>query len=137
MTRHSLARDADAPGAARALLDNLVGEEIGWLAGDAALVVSELVTNSVVHSDAANGYPIELGVECNDRELRVEVCDYGSAKAQQSVRVRPSPTGIGGMGLMIVDILADAWGVKGEGQTCVWACFERPARKRRSPSPPG
>lgn len=101
---------------------------MGWRAGDAALVVSELVTNSVVHSDAAEDSPIELGVEFNNRELRVEVCDGGSARAQQSVRVAPSSTGDGGMGLMIVGVLADAWGVGGDGQTCVWASFERPPR---------
>ena len=129
VTRHQLVRGVDAPATARALLQDLIGgEDMGWRAGDAALVVSELVTNSVLHSDAAEESPIELGVEFNDRELRVEVCDDGSAKAQQSVRVTSSSTGDGGMGLMIVGVLADAWGVGGDGRTCVWASFERPPR---------
>ena len=127
VTRHWLERDADAPAAARALLDNLLsGEDIGWRAGDAALVVSELVTNSVLHSDAADESAIEVGVEFNDRELRVEVCDHGGPQASRSLQAGPSTTGAGGMGLAIVGALADAWGVEANGQTCVWACFERP-----------
>lgn len=126
--RHLLVRDVDAPAAARALLvDVLDGQDTGWRADDVILVVSELVTNSVRHSDAATGCPIEVGIELNDRELRVEVCDYGSAQARQSVRVIPFNPGVGGMGLRLVGALADAWGVGGDGQTCVWARFARPS----------
>lgn len=126
VTRHLLVRDVDAPAAARALLaDVLDGEDIGSRADDVVLVVSELVTNSVRHSDAATARPIEVGVELNDRELRVEVCDYGSAQARQSVQVIPFTPGVGGLGLRLVGSLADAWGVGGDGQTCVWACFAR------------
>jgi anti-sigma regulatory factor (Ser/Thr protein kinase) len=125
MTRHLLARDSDAPAAARALLREFEGD-MGWRTGDAALVVSELVTNSVLHSDAAAEAPIEVGVEFSDRALRVEVCDHGSAHAQASVQADPSATGAGGMGLAIVGVLADAWGVEGNGQTCIWARFESP-----------
>ena len=131
MSRHLLTRDADAPAMARALVEDVLGE-IGWQAGDAALVVSELVTNSVLHSDASTETPIEVGVELDDRELRVEVCDYGSAHERESVQVTPSITGAAGMGLSIVGVLSDAWGVKGDGQTCVWACFERPEPEPRN-----
>jgi anti-sigma regulatory factor (Ser/Thr protein kinase) len=125
VTRHLLARDSDAPAAARALLRQFE-RDMGWRTGDAALVVSELVTNSVLHSDAAAERPIEFVVELSDRALRVEVCDHGSAHAQESVHAGPSATGAGGLGLTIVGVLADAWGVEGNGQTCVWARFERP-----------
>jgi anti-sigma regulatory factor (Ser/Thr protein kinase) len=120
-----LARDSVAPAAARALLAEFE-RDMGWRAGDAALVVSELVTNSVLHSDAATETPIELVVEFSDRALRVEVCDHGSAHAQESVQAGPSATGAAGMGLAIVGVLADAWGVESNGHTCVWAHFERP-----------
>jgi anti-sigma regulatory factor (Ser/Thr protein kinase) len=125
VTRHLLARDSVAPAAARALLAEFE-RDMGWRAGDAALVVSELVTNSVLHSDAATETPIELVVEFSDRALRVEVCDHGSAHAQESVQAGPSATGAAGMGLAIVGVLADAWGVESNGHTCVWARFERP-----------
>jgi anti-sigma regulatory factor (Ser/Thr protein kinase) len=125
VTRHLLTRDSAAPAAARALLAEFAGD-LGWRAGDATLVVSELVTNSVLHSDAAAETPIELMVEFSDRGLRVEVCDHGSAVSQESVQAGPSATGAGGLGLPIVGVLADAWGVEGNGKTCVWARFERP-----------
>jgi anti-sigma regulatory factor (Ser/Thr protein kinase) len=125
LKRHLLAPDADAPAAARALLREFESD-MGWQMGDAALVVSELVTNSVLHSDAAAEGPIELVVEFSDRALRVEVCDHGNAHAAGSVQAVASATGVGGLGLTIVGVLADAWGVEGNGQTCVWARFERP-----------
>jgi serine/threonine-protein kinase RsbW len=129
VTRHSLVRDADAPAAARALLDDLLaGKDMGRRAGDAALVVSELVTNSVLHGEAAGETPIEVGIEFSDGELCVEVCDHGGGRAHESVQAAPSTTGAGGMGLAIVGALADAWGVQGNGETCVWARFEGRAR---------
>lgn len=124
MTRHSLVRDADAPAAARALLDDLLAGKDMRRAGDAALVVSELVTNSVLHGEAAGETPIEVGLEFSDGDLCVEVCDHGHGRAHQSVQAAPSTTGAGGMGLTIVGALADAWGVEGNGGTCVWARFE-------------
>jgi len=125
VTRHSLVRDADAPATARALLDDLLaGKDMGTRAGDAAVVVSELVTNSVLHSDAPGEIPIEVGIEFSDGELCVEVCDRGRGRAGKSVQAGSSTTGAGGMGLAIVGALADAWGVGGNGETCVWARFQ-------------
>ncbi|MDX6660790.1 MAG: hypothetical protein QOJ55_1612 [Solirubrobacteraceae bacterium] len=123
--RRLLAPDADAPAAARGLLKEF-DEVMGWRAGDAALVVSELVTNSVLHGDAGAERAIELVLEFSDPVLRVEVCDHGGAQPAASVEVVASATGSTGFGLAIVDLLADAWGVESNGQTCVWACFERP-----------
>lgn len=51
-----LARDSDAPAAARALLREFE-RDMGWRTGDAALVVAELVTSSVLHSSAAAERP--------------------------------------------------------------------------------
>jgi anti-sigma regulatory factor (Ser/Thr protein kinase) len=104
--------------------DRLAGKDLGPRAGDAALVVSELVTNSVLHSEAAGETPIEVGIEFRDGQLRVEVCDQGRGQADQPVQPRSSATGAGGMGLTIVGALADAWGVNSNGRTCVWACFD-------------
>jgi anti-sigma regulatory factor (Ser/Thr protein kinase) len=123
--RQLLASDADAPAAARALLSEFE-EVMGWRAGDAALVVSELVTNSVLHGGDDAERLIELVVEFSDPVLRVEVCDQGGAQAAGSVQVVESATGSTGFGLTIVELLADAWGVESNGQTCVWARFERP-----------
>lgn len=78
---------------------------------DAALLVSELVNNAVLHGIGA----ICLRVDVDDDGVRVEVSDEGN------VAVAPSPTpgAHGGWGLRIVDELADDWGVL-EGSTRVW-----------------
>jgi anti-sigma regulatory factor (Ser/Thr protein kinase) len=78
---------------------------------DAILMVSELVTNALVHGTGT----ISLGIEVAPDWLRVEVSDQGN------VKLAPSPTAgaHGGWGLRIVDQLADDWGVR-EGSTKVW-----------------
>ena len=76
---------------------------------------------------AAPTHPFSAAIAARDHgALRVEVCDDGNAHIQESVQAGPSATGAGGLGLAIVGALADAWGVEGNGQTCVWARFERP-----------
>ena len=78
---------------------------------DAALLVSELVTNAVIHGIGT----ISLRIDVEPDGLRVEVADEGE------VEVAPSPTAgaRGGWGLRIVDLLADDWGVL-KGSTKVW-----------------
>jgi anti-sigma regulatory factor (Ser/Thr protein kinase) len=89
-------------------------------AADVALILSELVTNSVVH---ANVGPDEtLTVECTalpDR-LRITVTDPGSRLEPR--RPPPNQRASGGYGLMIVERLCSAWGVVRSpvGTTSVW-----------------
>jgi anti-sigma regulatory factor (Ser/Thr protein kinase) len=90
----------------------------------AVLLTSELVANAFRHpeSDAPAGTEIEVRIQRTDRVFRVEVRDHD---ARPLPRVRPPTTPReGGMGLYIVDELADAWGVRhdlpaGEGKV-VW-----------------
>jgi len=78
---------------------------------DAALMVSELVSNALQHGVGA----ISLRIDVETDGVRVEVSDQGN------VAVAPSPTpgAHGGWGLRIVDDLADSWGVLA-GSTRVW-----------------
>src|SRR5436190_22081414 len=79
---------------------------------DAALMVSELVTNAVLHGIGA----ITLRIDVEADAVRVEVADEGN------VAVAPSPApGAhgGGWGLRIVEQLADDWGII-DGSTKVW-----------------
>lgn len=104
---------ADARAAIEPLRPRL-GDE---LAGDVSLLVSELVTNSYRHSGAGDkGIGVDVTV---DREcVRGEVVDHGSG-----FRAEPVPKGgrgIGGWGLVILDRLADRWGVRGGPPTRVW-----------------
>lgn len=81
---------------------------------DLRLIVSELVTNAVVHGP---NHPIRVHVELgNDGVVRGEIEDEGSG----TVRLRAARADRGGgYGLGIVDALSDSWGVCGES-TRVW-----------------
>jgi anti-sigma regulatory factor (Ser/Thr protein kinase) len=67
----------------------------------AAVLVSELVTNSVVHAEGV----VTLWARWAGEVLRVDVSDHGGG-----VRVA-SDSDVSGRGLAIVDALATDWGV--------------------------
>ncbi|MEZ0446549.1 ATP-binding protein [Cellulomonas sp. ICMP 17802] len=80
------------------------------------LLVSELVTNAVAHADP----PVTLRVHVDDERTRVEVTD--GVREVPVVR-DPSPTALGGRGVMFVDRLASSWGTsveQGEAAKAVW-----------------
>lgn len=83
---------------------------------DVVLLVSELVTNSVRHSGTGG---IEVRVEAVDGRIRVEVSDDGPGFAADCPRGD-------GLGLMLVEKLADRWGLSSEDQFTVWAELSRP-----------
>lgn len=91
---------------------------------DAQLVVSELVTNAVMHGAG----DIELRLDLADGALSVCVCDGGRAEPQ---RRGPGTTAEGGRGLALVAMLTQDWGFRpdGTGGKEVWARFavRRPA----------
>lgn len=78
------------------------------------LLVSELVTNSVIHGGGT--VPIEVGVTVGER-LRVEVTDHGGSFRLGSLGRRRGGVGFG---LYLVEHLADAWGMTMDGATRVW-----------------
>ncbi|HEX2088574.1 MAG TPA: ATP-binding protein [Actinomycetota bacterium] len=84
---------------------------------DLRIMVSELVTNSVVHSGLKRGDPISLLVKVLPERVRVEVADQGRRFPDLFKRRRKHH----GRGLMIVDRLADRWGTERGPQTKVWA----------------
>ncbi|WP_432541479.1 ATP-binding SpoIIE family protein phosphatase [Kineococcus sp. SYSU DK002] len=99
----------------------LRGRLLAWsadeLADEAELVLSELVTNALVH--AGGGAGLTLRFDGAARRLTVEVEDSST----RSPRERDAgPDALGGRGLAIVEAVADAWGVRttGDGKT-VWA----------------
>ena len=86
------------------------------------LLVSELVSNSVRHAGLGRDERIRLRAHAADDCAHVEVCDPGRSDRTPAKRDPPS-TGLepGGLGLVLVDEMADRWGVhRHEGETCVW-----------------
>ena len=89
-------------------------------AADAALIVSELVTNSVRHASAGNHDGVVLELTTHDNHLRIAVVDQGSPQVPHILPFDPATPG--GFGLRLVEQLSSAWGVvqDGGGTTRVW-----------------
>jgi anti-sigma regulatory factor (Ser/Thr protein kinase) len=102
----ALASSSSAPRHARhAVIDLLATSGRTDLAADAALLVSELVTNAVLHA----GGPITVSAAYVDRTLRVEVHD--TDKPPLPDLHKPSSADKTGRGLHLVGLLADRWAV--------------------------
>ena len=86
------------------------------------LLVSELVSNSVRHAGMSAGERIRLRARVDATCAYVEVCDAGrSGQLPQKRAPQPDVLEPGGLGLLLVDEMADRWGVRRqEDQTCVW-----------------
>lgn len=126
-TELDLAGGPEAPAEARRALRAGLGDRLPErLVEDAGLLVSELVTNSVVHGRADSRTRVELRFQVDDRRVRIEVRDAGPGFA--ATRRPPGRDDPGGYGLFLVTQLADAWGVAEDGHpTTVWFELRRPA----------
>jgi anti-sigma regulatory factor (Ser/Thr protein kinase) len=112
-------------GAARSFVAGALGGGSG--ADVAVLLVSETVTNAVVHSDSRHpGGTVTITVVGMDGGVRIDVADNGSALTIPVVKGDGCVTG--GHGLFLVQSLADQWGyVRDDTGTTVWFWIpERP-----------
>lgn len=91
----------------------------------AELMVSEMSTNVLVHTDGDALLLAEVTGERGERRLRVEVAD---ASDELPHRRRPGEMASSGRGLVLMEMLADAWGVdpRGEGKS-IWFELYEPA----------
>ncbi|MFI1508989.1 SpoIIE family protein phosphatase [Streptomyces sp. NPDC020597] len=136
--RAILAGSSLAPGAARDLVRAALSEWAGTglpgavklrerLAEDVILVVSELVTNAVVHAGTEVELVCRLDAEPGHPDgalaVVVEVCDrHPSRTPRDHAPDPPRGTPEHGRGLRLVATLADAWGVTyRRGAKTVWA----------------
>ncbi|MFE4665043.1 SpoIIE family protein phosphatase [Streptomyces sp. NPDC056716] len=121
-----------APGDPEALAEarHLIRAAVrAWGAVDCAdeveLVADELITNALMHTEGAAIVTLRV-LGGTERRLRVEVEDSSSALPR---RREPGTSGVSGRGLMLVDLLADVWGVEARGGgKCVWCEFVVPLR---------
>jgi anti-sigma regulatory factor (Ser/Thr protein kinase) len=109
-----LSRDPGAPKVARDWVDRHFGTE---LSDDklaiAQLLVSELVTNALMHGRGA----IVLRAQLEDGRLRAEVIDEGDGFDWSEPK--PDPDRVRGWGLSVVAGGSDRWGIR-EGANHVW-----------------
>lgn len=106
--------NVEAPGTSRSRLEE-IRSSLEPRYDDVLLVVTELVTNSVRHSDSKG---IDVRVETGDSRIRVEVSDEGPGFTTDTPRGD-------GMGLGLVDKLSESWGsISGERFT-VWVELSR------------
>jgi len=111
--------DARSAGRGRAFVGQFCAAH--GLTGDvrrtASLLVSELVTNAIVHG--RSGTRIDIGLRA--RVLRVSVYD-DSAASLPPVDRQPRGAAEGGRGLLIVSMLAARWGSEATegGGKAVW-----------------
>ena len=107
-------REPQAVRSARRALDWLDGKFPRARLHDAAICLSELVTNAVQHPGGEGD--LEMTLALHDDRLRVEVRDEGGG-FQPGAPTRGEERG---WGLFIVDNLADRWGVEPGERTVVW-----------------
>lgn len=121
----SLERNIYAPSLARAAVLGFT-EDSNYTparASTLALLVSELVSNAVLHSEAAPASDILLSAALLDGgAIRIEVTDRGDG----FTAVARDPAREGGYGLYLVEKEASNWGIERRDGTCVW--FEMGAR---------
>jgi two-component sensor histidine kinase len=97
----------------------------GQAVGDAVLVVSELLSNSIRHAWPLPGEQLQVTWLVDRSCVEVTVSDGGSATRPR--QAFPAASSTGGRGLRVVEQLSRDWGVRSDdaGQT-VWAVLPAP-----------
>jgi anti-sigma regulatory factor (Ser/Thr protein kinase) len=113
---------------AEELLESGVYEDI---ADDAAVIVSELISNALRHARPLPSGDIRVAWTRQGDLIQLAVTDGGAMTEPR--RARATLSSLGGRGLGIVETLADGWGVLHEdGGTTVWATLHSPHRSNGS-----
>ncbi|GAA2775476.1 SpoIIE family protein phosphatase [Kitasatospora cinereorecta] len=126
--------------------DALLGWGLPEVVDDAVVLVSELVTNAVVHAGTA----AEVACLREDTAVRIEVTDRHPERGLPSLANLPAsssdhfadPDGEGGRGLLMCSALASRWGVEyAAGRKTVWFRLDLPEQQAGTryalPSLPG
>jgi anti-sigma regulatory factor (Ser/Thr protein kinase) len=116
-----------APGVARRFLERALADLPTVLLDQVKLLVSELVTNAVVHGPQAKDSCVELSVRATRNTVAVEVSDTGPGFEQ---RFRAPSVRDSGWGLFLVEQLSDRWGVITDERTKVWFEIDRRTARR-------
>lgn len=121
-----LAPDEESPKLARAGVRWLGAHLDRELLQDVDLMVSELVTNSVVHADLTHEEDwIRVEAVVLPRCVRIEVSDSSPGYEPGPARL-PPPGDRHGRGVWLVQRLADRWGYDPPGVSRIWFELDRP-----------
>jgi serine phosphatase RsbU (regulator of sigma subunit)/anti-sigma regulatory factor (Ser/Thr protein kinase) len=95
----------------------------------AVLLLSEMLTNVLVHTDTDALLLAEVSGDKGERRMRVEVTDAGDDLPHKR---RPGELASSGRGLVLIELLADAWGVypRGQGKS-IWFELYEPTPKKQ------
>jgi anti-sigma regulatory factor (Ser/Thr protein kinase) len=122
--RLDLRRDLAAPAIAREAVASWCPVLEGGQArlDTLVLLVSEVVTNAVMHSPARAEAPIVLTASVVGEEVHVAVIDAGEGFTPPTYETSrpPERMTVGGYGLYVVHRAARRWGIDREGGTRVW-----------------
>ncbi|WP_217240063.1 SpoIIE family protein phosphatase [Streptomyces sp. AC555_RSS877] len=126
LQQHVASGDPEALTEARHMIRAAVGAwEARDLSDEIELVADELITNALMHTEGSAIVTLRV-LTGGGRRLRVEVEDASSALPR---RREAGESGVSGRGLLLVDLLTDAWGVEARGGgKCVWCEFVVPDR---------
>ena len=86
---------------------------------DLRLLTSEIVTNALRHAGMGSQDSLVVGVEISQDRVRVQVADHGQGFDPAGLEA-PAADRVGGWGLVLVQQLADRWGVIRNDPNFVW-----------------
>jgi anti-sigma regulatory factor (Ser/Thr protein kinase) len=104
-----------APGQARRWIRWFEGYLTPEAAHDLQIVVSELVSNAVLHAGLSENDSIELAAQVRRDHLRVTVCDHGRGINPNLPSGPPDATILGGRGMYIIRRLTRRMLIEGGG----------------------
>lgn len=117
--RIAIAGGTRAPERARSWIESAASWLPSQLESTLLLLTCELVNNAVRHGGASEEQVIELELSALDGgTVRVQVSDPGVG-FEQAPRDHPLDDR-GGWGLVLIESMADTWGVDHDERTCVW-----------------
>jgi anti-sigma regulatory factor (Ser/Thr protein kinase) len=126
----ALAADGDALSRARRFTADALADLPPDLVADAELIVTELVTNALLHAAP----PVLLRVKRRRQGARIEVQDDGG---RPPLRIRDAGDAMTGRGLALVAALSRSWGAdqQVDGGKVVWAELSSKTTLPTTPSP--
>jgi anti-sigma regulatory factor (Ser/Thr protein kinase) len=137
--RAELPPDLHAAERGRALVAPLLGDVSADERWRVEVLLSELLTNAVLHGPSETDELVRLRIEAEEGRLHVEVED-GGAGVPEGVAELPAPWRTHGRGLALVRGLADRWGIDRDPSR-VWFELElgrtgAAGPRRPAPDPP-